>query len=318
MFAKKHFKNQKKMIKSVFEKFFFKVYYRFSTDLFIDKDEPAAPPFIVTGIYRSGTTLVTSLLEALGVDLGPQEHKFQNKGRLAVLNLNPDGFQENFLINDLGRYILHYAGGSGVDFPNFEKIAKLSFSTFDNADFAYYALKVLKDDRVSNQIRRRVLSHYNISNINQYFCDYFDTALWGFKDVHSGAIMPVYQKKWQKAKWICVFREPSSFLQSAKKLSPNIAEQTWIEYYSRVLQTEPHAKILWIAYEDVLNKNERTIMELIKYVKKKDTGSETTQKLFAMVDPSLNHGANANENVTDQAAALYQRLRNKSVDHSRK
>ena len=215
MFIKKHFNKRKKIIKSVLEKFIFKYTYRLSADVLDEKDRPHTPPFIVTGIYRSGTTLVTSFLEALGVDLGPEEHKFQNVGRLAALDLNPDGFQENFLINDLGRYILQYAGGSGVEFPSFKKLGALSLSAFDNVDFAYYAIKVLNDDRVDGQIRRQILNHYNISNINQYFYDHFDTNLWGFKDVHSGAYMPIYLKKWHNAKWICVFREPSSFLKSA-------------------------------------------------------------------------------------------------------
>ena len=124
--------------------------------------------------------------------------------------------------------------------------------------------------------------------------------------------MPIYLKKWYNAKWICVFREPSSFLESAKKLSQDITMQTWIEYYSRVLQKEPVANILWVAYEDLINKKIKKINELIRYVRGESTESEITQKLLSIIQPSLNRCSGTPENLTHQAAFLYQKLKNKS------
>lgn len=287
----------------------FRARYHLCTDLRTSRDVPLTPPFIIAGIYRSGTTLVASLLERLGVDLGPQEHRCQGIGPLAFLN--PHGFQENFLMNDLGRFILHYLGGSGVSFPDLALVLNLDLRSLDDADFAYYSARVLHDVRVSDRVRESVLRQYSVSNLDQYFCDHFDTSCWGFKDVHSGIYMPAYARMWPDATWVCIFREPSSFLESARRLSAEVAPRLWVEYYRRVMQFEHRVDIHWVAYEDLMSCDEATLYELISLVKGHTDGMDILANLLQVIDPSAVHRRGSTLEGLGEASELYRELRRK-------
>lgn len=302
--------------KHILTKATFKTKYRLTVNLKPLQDTPLTPPFIIMGIYRSGTTLTTSLVEALGVDMGAETHKFQAIGNLAYLN--PEGFQENFLLNDIGRYILYKCGGSGVRFPDFNKISNLELSSFDNTDFAYYSIKNLKDERVDSEIRKQVLSQYNISNLNQYICDYFNTSCWGFKDVHCGIYLPIYHKLWTEAKFICVFRHPSSFLNSATQVSKQVSLETWIEYYTRVIKVEENTpiRLYWINYEDLLSKDESTLRGLTAFIHNTTQTklSYNLDTILSLIKPSLSKYSNNNNQKNDlgTASELYEKLKQKS------
>ena len=255
----------KKLVKHKIYQPYYHTIYDFNHGNKLSNNQPLAPPVIVTGIYRSGTTLTTSIIAKIGVDFGPQEHKCGGKGELGYLNRS--GFQENFLINDLGRYILHHTGGSGVNIPEPCKLENLYLNQLNDADFAYYSEAILNDDRVDKRIRHNILTTYGISGINQYFCDYFDTTCWGFKDVHAGAYLPTYHRMWPGSKIICVVREPTTFLQSALKLSHQASLATWIDYYQRVIEFAKQVPVHWIIYESLLAKNELLIRKLINFIK---------------------------------------------------
>ena len=59
-------------------------------------------PIWVTGMFRSGTSLVTKILKELGGDLGPEEDLLQPFGTRK--HLNPDGFYENHLFMEWSMY----------------------------------------------------------------------------------------------------------------------------------------------------------------------------------------------------------------------
>jgi len=289
-----------------------KAYYFRNTDLRPSLNTPLADPIIIAGIYRSGTTLLTSLIESIGVDLGPDDHKLQGIGKLG--HLNPNGFQENFLMNDLGRYLLYYAGGSGIEFPDTSKVANLDLSCLNDFDFIYYSAVTLRDDRISDKIRNHTFKHYSISNLNQYFYDHFDTSCWGFKEVHSGIYMSAYHKIWKNAKWLCIYREPSCFVQSAKNLSKDISLKNWIEYYRRVITSEHYLTIHWVSYEDLLNKNEDVLRALISFVGTNSNDKTIISNLLKIINPSMTHYRESKVVNCKSSSDLYNELRKKSAD----
>ena len=300
-------------------KIIYKTSYYFAAQKVAAKNIPLTPPFIICGIYRSGTTLTTSILEKMGIDLGPENHKFQGVGKL--VNLNPEGFQEIFLMNDLGRYILHYLGGSGIVFPDPEKVSKLDLNSLSDADFSYYSEIVLDDDRIKQEVRRDILTKYGVSRLNQYFCDYFDTSFWGFKDVHCGVYIPVYLKMWPGSKFICVVRNPASFLKSAQDLSPGIPINTWLDYYQRILGFEKIAEIYWVIYENLLNKDRDLLQGLINFVKgKQDAIDDRQLEAISHIirNPKYHADHLSLENQPEEVRRMYLLLQNKSQESIQK
>ncbi|NEO98885.1 MAG: sulfotransferase [Symploca sp. SIO2E9] len=303
----------KQFLKNKVYKPYFQTNYYFKANLRSPQSTPLVPPIIITGIYRSGTTLTTSLVEKIGVDMGPENHKCRGSGELG--NLNPEGFQENFLINDLGRYILHFAGGSGVRLPNEVKVCSIDLHSLSDADFAYYSEAELNDDRIAPKVRREVLRHYGVSRLNQYFCDYFDTSCWGFKDVHCGVYMPVYLKMWSGSKFVCVVREPSSFLKSALNLSGGASINTWVDYYHRAIQFEENAQIYWVIYESLLNREKEVIRGLIAFIKgQKPEQDDDIEPVMSLISKRKVNHKNESYGGIERASILYEKLKQKSVE----
>jgi hypothetical protein len=270
-------------------------------------DTPKTPPLIILGLYRSGTTLTASLVERLGVDLGPVEHRLAGIGRLK--ELNPDGFQENFMMNDLGRYILYHAGGSGARFPAFERLCALNLERLSDSDLAYYAEVVENDDRIDPLLRAQVLRTYAVSNINQYFCDFFDTTLWGFKDVHAGLYLPVYLRKWQGARLVVVFRHPAAFMKSIAKYWRGVTLDSWIEYYRRVLDATCESEVYWVCYEQLLEREPRTLSGLYQFVLGRSPRDKEVAVLEAQIRPDKAHHQGVDAPELQQALELYANLK---------
>jgi len=65
----------------------------------------------VLGMHRSGTSLITALLQSLGAHLGPPEHMMKPQPD------NPRGFYEHQLLNDIDEEILARLGGSWSEPP---------------------------------------------------------------------------------------------------------------------------------------------------------------------------------------------------------
>jgi hypothetical protein len=142
-------KSLKYQIRDTFYKPLYKFRYRCISKNSGLTSQPLTSPVIITGIYRSGTTLCSSIIENIGVDLGPEAHKCGGIGNFR--KLNSEGFQENFLVNDLGRYILYVNGGTGINFPDANILSSFSLEKIDDSDFAYYSEIFINDDRVDTR-----------------------------------------------------------------------------------------------------------------------------------------------------------------------
>ena len=69
----------------------------------------------VLGMHRSGTSLITRVLNLLGVYLGPDAHLMTPNEN------NPSGYWEHQLITDLNDEILSRLGGSWDEAPAFSQ-----------------------------------------------------------------------------------------------------------------------------------------------------------------------------------------------------
>lgn len=267
------------------------------------------PPIVVTGIYRSGTTLLARLVQSMGVDFGPAEHSLQGKGHLG--HLNPDGFHENFLMNDLGRYILYCSGGSGVEWPEPDKISQLHIQNLDDADFKQYSRTVLKDTRIDNSVREDVLDNYNLAELKQYFLDFFNTSFWGFKDVHAGVYLDLYREIWPGARIVCSVRHPAAFLKSALKLTKHATTSIWVEYYQRVIDNDA-GDIMFVCFEELLAGNHYLVQALARFLEKDISEKEAQDILEDLVDVRKVHYED-DQGVSKVASLMYKALKLKCL-----
>ncbi len=89
--------------------------------------------FVVLGMHRSGTSLITSCLQLLGVELGDSllpSHKD-----------NPAGYFEDADVNALNIEILSFLGG---DWDTFSPISETKMGSLDKAGFVKKAVQLLK------------------------------------------------------------------------------------------------------------------------------------------------------------------------------
>lgn len=100
---------------------------------------------IVLGPYRSGTSLVSQVIETLGVDFGP------NPERIATNRFNPGGYLERGDLNEINRRLITSAGRSLGDPGDPETLTRHADRTIlDGVTFPWPAHKPLwglKDPR---------------------------------------------------------------------------------------------------------------------------------------------------------------------------
>lgn len=90
---------------------------------------------VVLGMHRSGTSLVTRLLELAGCDLGPPED------RGASGEANPTGFHENYQVLHLNDAVL---GAEGASWFNVLPVAASGFESVDREEFDWRASQALR------------------------------------------------------------------------------------------------------------------------------------------------------------------------------
>ena len=118
---------------------------------------PATPPIVVIGMHRSGTSLLSSILGDLGVDMG----------------LRRDANEESRLYLRLNEWLLHEAGAAWFAPDAFRRAA-------DNPDFLRLAVSSLR--RATSMPLS--VEHHGIR----------PSTLWGFKDPRTTITWPVWRE----------------------------------------------------------------------------------------------------------------------------
>ena len=226
--------------------------------------ERSRPPFIVTGIYRSGTSVASRITQSLGIDFGPKEHFLQPVGKIA--NLNPEGFEENFFFDHLGHFLLRSAGGNGLSPPSADVMRAMDIGALRDEDFWYFCTSAHRDDRIMSSVYDEFFYRYNISNIDAYIEDRFEKCTWGFKDVHAGFYSETIDRRWDGASRLVMFRDPESFLRSAKNIARKVTIDPWIQYYTRVLDDLDTDRTLLVSYDQLKERPDKIIAGIARFV----------------------------------------------------
>jgi hypothetical protein len=187
----------------------------------------------VLGMHRSGTSLVTRLLNLLGVYLGPEKHL------MPPTAANPRGYWEHQLLTDLDDEVLARLGGSWDAPP---PVSSEMFAAPELAD-----------------VRRRARA--------LLATEFGDAPLWGWKDPRTSLVLPFWQRLVQPAGYVICLRDPLDVARSLVR-SDEVGRgvELWLRYtHDALAYTLGHPRLL-VFYSDVLGDWRSELRRLAAFV----------------------------------------------------
>lgn len=215
-------------------------------------------PVLVSGIFRSGTSITTRLLCEAGLDAGPENHLIQAVGKFKAYN--PDGFIENYFFMELSRYLFHLSNSSGDNPPSESSIEKIVLTADHDDEFRSYVIMELREERISNNNKADVLKKVSVANPKAYLSNAFGTKP-VIKNPHFGVLEPYFLKLFPDAIRVVVFRNPGDWLRSAKAVTTNADLALYDRYYQYYLD-HPLSNILFFDYDQLLANPKSSIDKL--------------------------------------------------------
>lgn len=217
-------------------------------------NSPSNTPVVwLTGLFRSGTTILSKCLELCGAKFGPQEDLLQSKGTRATLA--PNGFLENYLFMEYSVFQLYHAGGWG------DQVPKKQFKSpvdINHEQFVDHCVRKMHDDRISNRNKARILKSYGPNNLDQYLSS-FNTDNPFVKNPHFCLMADHLNKWWPSSTFVVIFKHPDQALESAKRVSPRADETLYNSYYSPFIgQKNAHL----VYYNDLVYQTEKIMPTL--------------------------------------------------------
>lgn len=219
---------------------------------------------VVTGMHRSGTSLVSRIVNLLGVSLGPPS------GLMEAKPDNPAGFWENKSITQFNDDLLAALGGRWDDPPVLE-------DGWEEAE----SLTPLVDDA------RRLLDRL-----------FGSAELAGWKDPRMSMLLPFWRRAADIDRTILVIRHPlaaSRSLESRDGMDLERAAQLWLRYTLDAWRNDRHRLVL--PYTAIMEHPEAEIRRMADLLGLRPD-QETLERARAAVRGDLRHHAEAWEPTT--------------------
>ncbi len=178
----------------------------------------AAQGVCITGMHRSGTSMVARLLNLCGLYLGPEDQI------IPAGNGNPAGFWENGQMDDLNEAVLAQLS-NGWDFLLPEMPADWAKST--------------ELDHL------RVLAHHHLGIISRQ-------SPWGWKDPRVTITVPFWQTVLPDLRFIICLRDPAEVAHSLQKHAGGTIEfnyHLWLKYNEQILAATHTGNRLIVHYD---------------------------------------------------------------------
>jgi hypothetical protein len=215
----------------------------------------------VLGMHRSGTSLLTRILNLIGVDLGPTEGLTTEP-----IAANPKGYWEHHQLTAISDAILKRYGGSWDKPP----LLPRGWET----DGAIDDLR----DRAEQLIRDQ----------------FAEVPLWGWKDPRTCLTLPFWQRLLPNLRYIICLRNPvdvARSLEQRDRLSAEMSSNLWITYVSFALRYSDGKPRLMIFYEDIMNDGLRELQRLAEFLGRPERAEQADVKeaVQEFIDPGLQH-----------------------------
>jgi len=234
---------------------------------------------VVAGMHRSGTSMITRLLNLCGMYLGPESDL------IPAEPANLEGYWENSRFLLLNDELLARLGG-GWDHP-------------PKLDAGWE-----KSQRLSD-IRSKAAELIDLFSSHRY---------WGWKDPRNSLTLPFWNEIIPSMKVVICVRNPIEVTNSLLKrnyLSPALAFHLWLEYNHRILKyTKPKNRII-TDYDSFFHDPRLELKRILKFLEI-DCQEDTIRHSISTVDAHLRHNqatlSDLENNVPIRVLVLYQKM----------
>ncbi len=241
------------------------------------------------GMHRSGTSLVSRMLNLLGVHLGPHQSVSGTRED------NPKGFWEHHQLAQLNDEILARFGGRWDQPPAFPA--------------SWWSDPRLGDLR---EKARRLLTD-----------DFATAPLWGWKDPRTCLTLPFWQDLIGSARYVICVRNPSAVAASLIRrdgMSPEKAERLWLTHVQSSLAHTSGQPRMFVFYEDIISEWAPELRRMAAFIGRPERGEDphVHASVGAFLEPELCHhhlsmeDLAGNQGISFATKGLYLALRGHS------
>ncbi|MFI5202917.1 MAG: sulfotransferase [Flavobacteriales bacterium] len=273
----------------------------------IEVPQQVHSPVWITGFFRSGTSLVTRMMNELGFDTGPAAHLLQPTGTRKMLN--PDGFFENFLFMEWSLYAFHQMNAWGHLPPPPAQVQLFSFNPYERKKFIEFSVCGVHDDRISNRKKADVLRKYDYRSLINYVDDNFQKKC-VLKNPHFSLLYPLLFKSWPDSTMLVCFRNPASAIASAKQVAPQLTSEIYAKYYQTLLEI-PEEKITFFSYDQLVSDPEKSVRLLAQ---KFNANEQQLKNALACFNVELVRHQKENADVDTVARRIYEQLKSRAIN----
>ncbi|MFL6520956.1 MAG: sulfotransferase family protein [Chthoniobacterales bacterium] len=223
---------------------------------------PKAGGVCILGMHRSGTSVLTRILNLLGMSLGP-ENKLAGG---CAKDGQPKGYWENVEIIALNNAILERYGGNWFQPPIFPPRWETSATLNDLKERGRSLLK----DTFRND------------------------PLWGWKDPRTCLTLPFWQLIAPQMRYVMCFRNPVAVAQSLARRDDFSIEKSsdlWLTYERSALKYTRRSPRLMVFYEDLMDDWSRELPRLATFLGNPSAAqrNDVREAVEAFVEQSLRH-----------------------------
>jgi len=215
----------------------------------------------VLGMHRSGTSLLTRILNLIGVNLGSDEVLTTEP-----VAANPKGYWEHNEIAAINEAILKRHGGSWDEPPPLPSGWETA-TAID--DLRHHAQQLIQDEFAGVQ-------------------------LWGWKDPRTCLTLPFWQQLLPNMRYIICLRNPVDVARSLEhrdNFSTEKSSNLWLTYVSSALNHSEGKQRLVVFYEDLMDDCLRELQCLAEFLSRPERAKQVDvrEAVQEFIEPGLQH-----------------------------
>lgn len=245
--------------------------------------DPNLKPIWLLGMFRSGTSLTSEMMQAMGVNFGKEEHLLQPMGKLK--ELNPNGFFENYVFAEYSRYFLYKLNASGDNPPPIERLHEVNFDTVNQATLFKFSILKIKEDRITTKNKYKAFTSLRKLGLNGYL-KYEFQPLGAVKIPLLSFFSNTIRKVWPNSVFLIIFRHPVSTINSSKVLSDSSNYDLYKLYYSPLLEKKGNPNFVFFSYDNLL-KDPIASLDSLNKLLQLNVVDEEIVNISKKIDPKL-------------------------------